>query len=130
MSHLDPTGMGMLLSEYPVLDAILAGDGTPLPVHNDVVAAAFEAFRDLVTEDGFDGGADTGITLPGVIMDDGSVMGCHIERDSDGKCVAHLTCDGDRDCMMVKADMDRFDDPEDIMEILFDIATSTDDDGR
>lgn len=126
--HLDAMGWRTLLGEIPELRLLLEGDGTPRPLHNDVVAAAYEAFHDLVTEDGYDeGGNPVGIRIPRVVMGDGSVAGFAVEGTPDGEgYVGRITCDGGNDCYLLPADMGSFGSAQEIAGFVFEVCVATD----
>lgn len=123
--HLGRAGWVMLLDRYPLLSLLFSEEGKPRPFHNDMVACAYEAFKAMAVEDGFFDATPTGLSLPGIVMDDGSVMGCHIEPGFSGGYVAHITCDGEMGCMMLPASMEGFGTTDDIMDALFEICVAT-----
>ena len=131
--YLDAMGWRTFLSEVPELRLILDDDGTPKPLHNDVVAAAYAAFHDLMTEESFDDrGNPVGIRLPRVIMDDGSVMALRVERAVHGEgFVGRMACEGDESdgdaLYLLPADMRAFESVSDIESFVFSVCVASDD---
>lgn len=138
--HLDADGRTRVLGRFPALRAVIGDDGAPLPVHNDVVAAASQVLSLLATEDGFDGdGRPVNRRLPGVVMDDGSVLGVAIEAAGSGDgLVGRLICDGTSECYLLPAgdgnpldamSMPTYRSEGNVIEFLFAVCVSDEEDG-
>jgi hypothetical protein len=121
----------MLFAEYPALGVVLGDDGLPRNLHNDVVAASYEALCDLVVEDGYDcDGRIVGATIPGVVMDDGAVIRIHVDTSPGGGLVGRVSGDRAEDRCLLPADLGFFSSIEEITHFLFSASVEADDAGR
>lgn len=127
---LDSMGWSHILSTLPALRAVLDDEGRPLPMHNDMVAAAPEAFLSLVGADAHDGeGEPTGTTFPPVVMDDGSVVTIHAEPAPDGSgVIGRMSCEtGDGpvgDCVLLSGDSKPFGSVDGIIDFVMQVVLS------
>ena len=113
-------------------------NGHARPIHNDTVAAAYGAFRFLANECGFnDDGKPRCVRLPGVVMDDGSILSVRIEPSIGGDGVIGRIENDERgdgdddpsrsDLVLIPADGMSFDSADDVMEFVFSVCIATDD---